>query len=91
LSTLGKFSDNHTLKTGIEEMKKLMMNDITDTDRMNTFLNAISDHNEHMKPVQKKEYIKLYGLAAEIFEESLIPFMQKVLNTLAKKLKEGTT
>jgi len=90
LGTLQKFSDNHTLKTGIEEMKKLMINDITDTERMNTFLNAISEHNEHMKPQQKKEYIKLYGVAGEIFEESLIPFLPKILGTLQKKLKEGT-
>jgi len=41
LATLSKFNDNHTLKTGIDEVKKLMMNDITDTDRMNIFLNAL--------------------------------------------------
>jgi len=28
-----------------------------------------------MKSTQKKEYIRVYGLAAEIFEESLIPFI----------------
>jgi hypothetical protein len=43
-----------------------------------------------MKPQQKKEQIKIYGLAAEIFEESLLPFMPKILITLNKKLKEGT-
>ena len=72
LSILNKFFDAHTLKTGIEEIKRFMMNDITDTDKMNAFLNALSDHNEHMKTQQKKEYIKIYGVAAEIFEESLI-------------------
>ena len=50
LSTLSKFSDHHTLKTGIEEIKKFMMNDITETERMNMFLSSLSDHNEHMKP-----------------------------------------
>jgi hypothetical protein len=85
---LSKFADNHTLKTGIEEMKKFMMNDITDTERMNVFLNALFDHNEHMKPQQKKEYIKVYGVAAEIFEESLIPFLPKILSNLSKKIKE---
>lgn len=82
LSILNKFSDAHTLKTGIEEVKRFMMNDITDTDRMNAFLNALSDHNEHMKPQQKKEYIKIYGLAAEIFEDSLIQFLPKILSNL---------
>jgi hypothetical protein len=35
-----------------------------------------------MKPQQKKEQIKIFGLAAEIFEESLIPFIPKILATL---------
>ena len=68
-----------------------MTTDITDNDRMNCFLSAISDSNEHMKPQQKKEQIKIFGIAAEIFEEALIPFLPKVLATLQKKLKEGTT
>ena len=33
----------------------------------------------------------MYGVAAEIFEESLIPFIPKIQNTLAKKIKEGTS
>jgi len=28
-----------------------------------------------MKPMQKKEYIKIFGLASEIFEEALIPYL----------------
>lgn len=32
----------------------------------------------------------MYGVAAEIFEESLVPFLPKILATLSKKLKEGT-
>lgn len=41
-----------------------------------------------MKSTQKKEYIKVYAIAAEIFEESLIPFLPKILSTFTKKLKE---
>jgi len=91
LSILSKFSDSHTLKTGIEEVKKFMTTEITDNDRMHCFLSAIAEYNEHMKPQQKREQIKIYGLAAEIFEESLIPFLPKILSTLSKKLKEGVT
>lgn len=50
LSILSKFSDSHTLKTGIDEIKRFMTTEITDNDRMNCFLSAISEHNEHMKP-----------------------------------------
>eukprot|EP00347_Sterkiella_histriomuscorum_P016463 403353082 len=91
LSILSKFSDTHTTKQGMTEMRQFMTQDITDNDRMNCFLSAISDQNEHMKPQQKKEQIKIFGLAAEIFEDALLPFMPKILTSLQKKLKEGTT
>ena len=86
---MSKFSDNHTLKTGIEEIKRFMATEITDNDRMNSFISTVSDHHEHMKPNQRREQVKIYGLAAEIFEEALIPFIPKILAILSKKLKEG--
>jgi hypothetical protein len=63
-----------------------MTEHITNTDRMNAFLFMLQEHNEHMKPNQKKEIIKLYGVAAEIFEEALIPFMSKILAYLQRKM-----
>jgi len=42
-----------------------------------------------MKNTQKKEYIRVYGLASEIFEESLIPFLPKILAQITKRLKDG--
>ena len=57
---------------------------------MTIFINKLSDFNNHMKLQQKKEYIKIYGKAAQIFEESLIPYLQKILNIFLKKAKEGT-
>lgn len=65
-----------------------MTENITNTDRMNAFLFALSESNEHMKPNHKKELIKLYSVAAEIFEDSLIPFLPKILTYLQRKLKE---
>jgi hypothetical protein len=52
---------------------------ITNTERMLSFLQCISEFNEHMKLTQKKEMVKMYGVAGEIFEESLIPFLPKVM------------
>lgn len=66
-----------------------MATEITDNDRMNSFLSAVCDHHEHMKPQQRREQIKIYGLAAEIFEEALIPFLPKILGNLGKKLREA--
>lgn len=61
---------------------------ITNTERMNTFLSTISESNEYMKSNQKKEYIKLYGEAAQIFEDALLPFVHKVLGFILKRLKD---
>lgn len=69
--SLSKFSDPHTSKIAHDEIRELMTEHITNTDRMNVFLLSISETNELMKVSQKKELIKLYAEAAEIFEEAL--------------------
>ena len=67
-----------------------MTEHITNTDRMSTFLLMLSEQNEHMKLSHKKELILLYGEAAEVFEEALLPFMPKILTYLQRKLKDST-
>lgn len=89
LSSLAKFNNNHTLKNATEEIRELMMEHITNQERMNTFLHCLQDQQNDLKNTQKKEYIKVYGIAAEIFEESLIPFLPKILNHITKRLSEG--
>ena len=39
----------------------------------------------------RRELIKTYSAAAEIFEDALIPFLPKIYGYLEKKLKEGDT
>jgi len=39
--------------------------------------------------LHKKEYIRLYGVLAESLEESIIPFLPKILAHLARKVREG--
>lgn len=87
--SLSKLNDPQTIKTAQDEVKELMTEHITNTDRMNAFITMAAEVNEHQKPNQKKEMIKLYGMAAEIFEESLIPFMPKILTYLQRKLKDN--
>ena len=36
-----------------------------------------------------KEYIKIYGRAAQVFEESLTPYLGKILAILHKKAQGG--
>lgn len=43
LQILSKFSDAHTVKTGMEEIKKFMSIEITDNDRMIVFLNTVGE------------------------------------------------
>ena len=69
----------------------MMKNDITDNDRMLMFLNKMTDFNEHTKVAQMKEQIKMFGAAAEIFEEAFVPFLNKILSQLMKQVKEDVT
>lgn len=53
-----------------------MTEHITNTDRMNAFLAALaSDNRYNVNQQQRKEIVKVYGAAAEIFEESLLSFV----------------
>ena len=89
LQILSKFGEIHTMAIGNEEINKFMMQEIREHEHMVIFFNKLSDSNEHMKVQQKKEYIKIYGRAAQIFEEALIPYMQKILGILSKKARDG--
>lgn len=60
-------------------MKRLMTQDVTDNDHMNLFLNSLANFDEHMKLAQMKEQLKQFGVAAEIFEEALVPFVPRIL------------
>lgn len=75
---MSKFGDNSTIKLALDESRELMAEQITDSERMNTFINLISDVNEHLKVSQKKEYFKLFSQLGEFFGENLIPFMPKI-------------
>ena len=80
-----------------------MTEHVINTDRMNTFLAALSGLNNNISTQggsggtsqlitseknRRKEMIKVYGEAAEIFEESLITFVPKIVQYFQKILKE---
>ena len=56
-----------------------MLQDVTDSDRMIICFNKFTAFNEHVKPQQMKEQIKMFGVASEIFGESIIQFIPKIL------------
>lgn len=68
-----------------------MKHEVTDNDRMLQIIHKLTDFNEHIKPTQMKEQIKLYGVMAEVFEEDLVPFTGKIIKNLEKVIvSEGT-
>lgn len=87
--SLAKFNDPLTTKQASDEVHELMTEHITNTDRMNAFLFMLAEHHDHMKVHHKRELIKVYGAAAEIFEEALLPFLPKIQSYLERKLKDG--
>ena len=62
--------------------------EITDHEHMLLFLSLLGEFNDHMKPQQKKEHLKIFGVSAEIFEEALIPYLSKVLTIFSKRVTE---
>ena len=88
LKCLSKFGAPHTVVIGQEEIRKFMSVEITDHEHMVLFLSLLAEENNHMKLQQKKEQLKTYGVAAEIFEEALIPYLPKILATFSKKVTD---
>ena len=74
---------------GNEEITRFMMQEIREHEHMVIFMNKLGEVNDHMKLQQKKAYIKVYGQAAQIFEESLLPYFSKMLSILQKKANLG--
>ena len=88
---MSKFAANHTVLKGIEELREFMATEVTENDRMLTLLNSFTDFNVHTKLGQQKEQVKLFALASEVFEDSLVPYIPKILSTLCKLIKEDAT
>ena len=68
-----------------------MTTDITDNERMIMFLSQLAEVNEHMNLGRMKEQIKQFGVAAEIFEDALVPFIPRILSSFQKKIKDEST
>ena len=87
--TLMKFAEMNMISKAHEEMRDLMSEHITNTDRMNALLSSLANDTKYnLNKNQRKEIIKLFGVAAEIFEESLITFVPKLVLLFQKLLKE---
>lgn len=54
-------------------------------------LNTFTAFNPHMKPLQMKEQIKCFGIAAEVLGEELVPCLPRIFQNLTKLMKEEPT
>lgn len=88
LSILSKFGEQYTLQQGLEEMRVLISSDITDNDKMNMFLQSLTNFSQYDQNLQRQEQIKVFGIAAEIFEEALVQFVPKILKQLQTCIKD---
>ena len=91
-SALGKLGATDTLQKGTDEIKDYLRMHKSSEEKMNHFLSSLTPNNEHMLSVNhKREFIKLYGLFAEILEGEAIQYLGKIFAALSKKLKECNT
>ncbi len=82
-------SETATKKTGLDEIRDLLINHVQDADRINLVLTLLSETGDHQKATGKRESMKVIGLMAEVFEDRLAPYLPKILNIMSKKLKEN--
>ena len=82
-------SVTHTQATGSKEIKNILSNYVTDSERMNTIISCLSEQNEHQKVSMKKEVLKIFGALGQIFEDKIIEFLPKILQALNKRIKAG--
>ena len=91
-SSLGKLGATDTIQKGIDEIKDYLHMHKLSEEKMNHFLSSLTPNNEHMLSINhKREFIKLYGVFAEILEGEAIQYLGKIFAALSKKLKECNT
>lgn len=56
---------------------------------MQFIINVVIEPNETNRISTKKEYIKIFGIIAEIYQEKLADHFQKLTNFLFKKVKDN--
>jgi leucyl-tRNA synthetase len=89
LQSLNKLGDQSTIKAANEEVVALMQEHVINSERMNVVIYHLTEFNDTMKSYQRRELIKLIGVAAENFQEKLVPFLPKILAFYSKRIKDA--
>jgi hypothetical protein len=88
-SALGKLGKLDTQRSAQEEIKLLLNEHGRTPDKVNAFFSALTEFSDRLNHMQRKEFIRLYGLFAEVFEGGAIEYIPRVVAALQKKLKEA--
>lgn len=65
-----------------------MRTQVNNTEKMNILISMVSEQNDHMKLIHKREIFKIFGYAGEIFEDALLPFLNKIFVICHKRMNE---
>jgi hypothetical protein len=90
-SALGKLGKLDTQRTAHEEIKLLLNEHGRTPDKVNAFFNALTEFSDRLNPMQRKEFVRMYGLFAEVFEDEAVEYIPRIVAVLQKKLKEADT
>eukprot|EP00347_Sterkiella_histriomuscorum_P010202 403377213 len=89
LASLNKLSDQSTIKSATEEVYQLLKEHTINNERLNVVIYHITEFHDTMKTFQRREHIKLLGVAAEIYQDKLIQYMPKILAFYNKRIKDS--
>ena len=89
LQALGKLSRTETQKQAHEDIKSLLKDQANTDERINLFLNHLSENPTHLNIQYKKELIKLHGVFVEVLEDKSLLYLPRLTANLQKKLKEA--
>ncbi len=85
---LDKLNNTFTVQTGLDELKEILEVNVTSATRMNVLILILTEQNEHMSIMHKREVAKIYGIMGEVFGESLVAFISRILETCEPKLED---
>jgi hypothetical protein len=88
-SALGKLGKLDTQRSAQEEIKLLLNEHSRNPDMINVFFSALTEVSDRLNQMQRKEFIRLYGLFAEVLEGAAIEYIPRIVAALQKKLKEA--
>jgi hypothetical protein len=87
---LGKMAEGQAAQCVLDNIKDLMQTHVTNADRMNLLIATISDPKPGLKAGQRKSWARLYGVMGEVFEDSLTPYVPRILSLCSRQFEDAS-